>query len=206
MLFTPLEIASFAGASLALALAPGPDLIFVLSLSMTQGRRAGAIATLGLCSGLVIHIGAVAGGLAALIRTSPTAFSTLKWIGAAYLLSLAWRSWRAGAAAFGEAPAPATAGAIYRRAIAMNVSNPKVAMFFLAFLPPFVHPERGAPLLQIILLGGLFMLCALICLLGVAALAAPLGRWLRAAPRREAALHRFAALVFVGLAARLALD
>ena len=204
MLLTPLEILAFAGPVVLLAFVPGPDLLFVLTEGMLRGRRAGLVATLGLCSGLVFHISAVTLGVAALVQASPAAFAALRYIGAAYLLYLAWRAFSSrNATRANNDGTPAALGAIYRRAILMNISNPKVAIFFLAFLPQFAHPERGQVPVQMLILGGIFMICSLACFVVIALLADPLGAWLRRSPSRKAKLDVFAALIFVALSAKL---
>lgn len=200
-------LAAFFLASIALGIAPGPDNLFVLAQSTLHGARAGMMVVLGLCSGLLVHTAAVAAGLAALIQASALAFTLLKAAGAAYLLWLAWQAWRAGAASAGTAPAPVALGArqYYLRGIAMNLSNPKVSLFFLAFLPQFVDPARGALAPQFLLLGGMFILATLLVFGGIALVAARLGKWLGGTPGAHTWLNRVAALVFVALAARLAL-
>ena len=196
----------FAAASSLLALAPGPDNLFVLTQSALRGRAAGLMVTLGLCTGLVVHTSAVALGVAAIFQTSETAFTALKFVGAAYLVYLAVKALRAGA----EAPDQNAAGAVdmrkmYLRGILMNVTNPKVAIFFLAFLPQFAVPEQGHIGAQIFLLGGVFMLCALVCFSAIALVADRLSVWLRNSARGRIALNRVAGVVFLGLAAKLAL-
>ncbi len=204
MLLTPIELATFAGAATLLAFTPGPDLLFVLSEGMLRGRRAGLIAAVGLSCGLVFHIAAVTLGVAALVQSSPAAFAALRYIGAAYLLYLAWKSFAGRHAPHTrEQDASIALGGIYRRAVLMNVTNPKVAIFFLAFLPQFTHPERGGVVAQMLALGGVFMACALVSFAIVAVAAAPVGAWLRQSPSREAKLNIATALIFVALAAKL---
>ena len=198
----------FFATSVALALAPGPDNLFVLTQSALHGRRAGWLVTLGLCSGLVVHTGAVALGVAAVFQTSALAFDLLKGVGAAYLVWLAWQAWRAGAGTLpsGEAAAMPAARALYLRGIAMNVSNPKVAIFFLAFLPQFADPRRGSLGGQIVVLGGLFMLAALLVFGAIAWAAGRIGGWLRGSPHAQVMMNRVAAGMFLALAGRLALS
>lgn len=139
-------------ASALLSLVPGPDNIFVLMQSALYGRRAGLVITLGLCSGLLVHTLAVALGVASLFMVSAVAFSVLKFVGASYLLYLAWLSFRATAITLDEtvvATEPKLM-ALYRRGIIMNLSNPKVAIFFLAFLPQFASASDVAMPLQLI--------------------------------------------------------
>ena len=199
-------LAAFFVASLALGIAPGPDNLFVLTQATLHGARAGLIVTLGLCTGLLVHTAAVTLGLAALIQASGFAFAALKTAGAVYLLWLAWQAFRAGAASAAQAPPALTAGQYYRRGIVMNVSNPKVTLFFLAFLPQFADPARGALAPQFMLLGGVFIAATLLVFGAIALAAARLGTWLARAPGAQALLNRLAALIFVGLAARLALS
>ena len=194
----------FIAASVVLALSPGPDNIFVLMQSALHGRMAGVLVTLGLCTGVLVHTAAVAFGVAAIVATSAAAFTALKILGASYLLYLAWGAWRAGPAALNDDGAGRLPGGrLYLRGIVMNATNPKVAIFFLAFLPQFVDPARGSIPQQVLLLGAVFMLVALVMFCGFALAAGYLGDWLRRSSRAQIALNRFAALVFVALALRL---
>ena len=206
MIVIPSSFYAFVAASILLALVPGPDLLFVLTESMLRGRRAGLLATLGLCSGLLVHTTAVALGLAALVQASPLAFAALRYVGAAYLLYLTWRAFRAAAMPLQADGATTTLRAIYARAALMNVTNPKVAIFFLAFLPQFTDPGRGGVMGQILVLGAIFMACALLCFSIVSLLANQVGAWMRRAAGREAKLNGAASLVFVVLAAKLVLS
>lgn len=196
----------FFAASVLLALAPGPDNIFVLTLSALHGPRAGWFVTLGLCTGLVVHTLAVAVGIAALFQASELAFTALKIVGAGYLLYLAWGAFRASASPLTD---PSGAGVdlarLYRRGIVMNLTNPKVSIFFLAFLPQFADPARGSLSLQMILLGGAFIGAALLVFGSIAAVAGSLGGWLNRSPRAQVAMNRIAGTVFVALALKLAL-
>jgi len=195
---------AFFGLSVLLALAPGPDNIFVLLQSARWGPRAGLAAVSGLCSGLVVHTAAVALGVAAVIAASATAFTVLKVLGAMYLLYLAWQAWRAsGNSTHQAAPAAAPLGALYRRGILMSVSNPKLSIFFLAFLPQFIHPEQGSVVMQTVELGLLFMLAAFMVFSVIAFCAGSLGRAMARSPRAERNLNRIASLVFLGLAIKL---
>ncbi len=194
-------------AAVLLALVPGPDNIFVLTQSVLLGRRAGLMATLGFSTGLIVHTLGVALGVAALIRQSEPAFLLLKLAGAAYLLYLAWRF--AHAAAMGTEPARAGISGdwqLYRRGIVMNVTNPKVSLFFLAFLPQFIEPAAGPVFMQLISFGGLFILATLVVFGGIALLADRLRPWLNSRPQAQRLIQRVAALVFVGLAVKLLLS
>ena len=127
-------LVTFFSASVLLGLAPGPDNLFVLTQSALRGRGAGLLVTLGLCTGLIAHTAAVSLGVAAVFQTSALAFTLLKLVGAGYLLWLAWQAFRAAAAALPTGRAALAGWALYRRGIVMNVTNPKVSIFFLAFL------------------------------------------------------------------------
>lgn len=197
----------FVLASAALAVAPGPDNIFVLTQSAIHGRKAGVFVTLGLCTGLVVHIMAVAFGVAAIFKTSAVAFTVLKVVGAAYLLYLAWQSFRAGNTSIAaEDSTPISARALYARGILMNVTNPKVAIFFLAFLPQFADPSRGTVAVQIVLLGAAFMATAFVIFCGIAWAAGRIGYWLKKSQRAQTMINRIAGTVFVLLACRLAVS
>ena len=137
----PQTLAAFFATALFLAVVPGPDNVFVLTQSALRGKRAGLWVVLGLCTGLLVHTGAVALGVAALFERSRLAFDLLKYAGAAYLLYLAWQSLRAPAMTVDSGEGERSgAGKLYLRGIVMNVTNPKVSIFFLAFLPQFLAP------------------------------------------------------------------
>jgi threonine/homoserine/homoserine lactone efflux protein len=195
----------FFSASLLLALAPGPDNIFVLTQAAIQGRLVGLVVTLGLCTGLIAHTSAVALGVAAVFQTSATAFNLLKFAGVAYLLYLAWGAFRAGAESLDRVvDREHNLLRSYLRGILMNVTNPKVSIFFLAFLPQFTHPERGSLPLQMFVLGGLFILATLVVFGGISLLAGILGQWLRRSDRIQKWLNRATGTIFAGLALKLA--
>ena len=196
----------FASASILLALAPGPDNLFVLTQSALKGRLLGIVVTLGLCTGLIVHTSAVALGVAAIFQASALAFNLLKFVGAAYLAYLAWGAFRAGAAsldsAAGEAVGP---GRYYLRGIVMNVTNPKLSIFFLAFLPQFTDPARGPLPLQIGVLGLIFIAATVLVFGAFSLLAGVIGDWFRRSPRAQRLLNRAAGLIFLALALKLAL-
>ncbi|MAE66757.1 MAG: threonine transporter RhtB [Phycisphaeraceae bacterium] len=195
---------TFLAASILLALAPGPDNIFVLTQSALHGRNAGLVVTLGLCTGLLAHSAAVALGIAAIVQASVIAFTTIKYVGAAYLLYLAWQAIRARATEpSAESGSNAGAEGLYWRGIIMNVTNPKVSIFFLAFLPQFVDPARGYVIVQILLLGGLFIVATVVVFGSVALLAGSISDWFTRSERVQVILNRIAAVVFIGLALKL---
>ena len=201
---------TFFGVSLLLGLTPGPDNLFVLVQSAQRGWRAGMAVVLGLCVGLVVHTAAVALGLAAVFAASAMAFTALKWCGAAYLAYLAWGALRAPAAvASGAAPAAAAGTApsgrrMVARGAVMNLTNPKVLVFFLAFLPQFADPARGPVALQLMVLGAVFIVATLLVFGAIACFTGAFGALLQRSARAQTVLNRVAGLVFLGLAVRLA--
>lgn len=196
---------AFAAASFLLALAPGPDNLFVLTQAAVHGRNAGWLVTLGLCSGLMIHTCGVALGIAALFQSSTLAFSALKIAGAGYLLYLSWQAFTAPANTTATPAVTLSAAQLYRRGILMNLTNPKVSIFFLAFLPQFAQPEHGAIATQLLVLGGIFIVITLIVFGSIALLAANLGHLLKRSLVAQRWLNRAAGSVFALLALRLAL-
>lgn len=194
----------FFTASVALGIAPGPDNIFVLTQSALHGRLAGLTVTLGLCTGLLVHTTAVALGVAAVFATSAVAFNVLKFAGAAYLLYLAWQAFRSGASSIHDDGGESISfPKLYARGVIMNITNPKVAIFFLAFLPQFADPSRGSLTIQLLMLGALFIVATLLVFGSIAVFAGTVGGWLRRSPRAQLVLNRVAGVVFAGLALRL---
>jgi len=205
-LLDPNSIIVFFLASVVLGIAPGPDNIFVLAQSALHGPRAGLTVTIGLCTGLLVHTLAVTLGVAAVFQSSEWAFNALKLIGAAYLLYLAWHAFNASADRL-KLKESGIAGSwqLYRLGIIMNVTNPKVSIFFLAFLPQFTDPSRGYLWTQMILLGLVFIIATILVFGSVSLLAGKLGGWLADSTRARRILNGAAGLVFAGLAVRLIL-
>ncbi len=200
-----LEILSaFFIASVVLAMAPGPDNLFVLTQSALRGRLAGLLVTLGLATGLLVHTAAVSLGVAVIFQASAVAFTVLKLIGAAYLIYLAWQAFKASATQIsGQAGRTLSRWQLYRRGIIMNVTNPKVSIFFLAFLPQFADPQLGSLTLQLLLLGAVFIVATLLVFGGLALAAGSFGEWLSGSARAQKIMNRVAGVVFIGLAAKL---
>lgn len=196
---------TFFAASVLLALSPGPDNVFVLLHSAVHGKKAGLLVVLGLCSGLLFHTAAVALGLAAVFAASATAFTALKLLGTGYLLYLAWGAWHA-PVGIADSPTETAMSPLqtYLRGVTMNITNPKVAIFFLALLPQFADPTKGSMALQIVQLGAVFMLAALLTFSAVAWIAAGFGQVFKQSHTAQRTLNRVASVVFVGLALRLA--
>lgn len=199
--FIPLFITS-----LLLALSPGRDNLFVLTQSALYGRTAGLMVTLGLCTGLVFHTSAVALGVATVFKASALAFTVLKLAGAVYLLFLSYQVFRSR----DEDGATADEGRmsrfrLYRRGVVMNITNPKVSIFFLAYLPQFADPSAGSLPNQMVVLGGLFIIATLVVFGGIALGAGFLGEWLSTSTRARSVLNKTAGFVFLGLAVKLIL-
>jgi len=199
------SLAVFFSASLLLALAPGPDNLFVLSLSLNHGRRAGLLVVAGLCSGLLVHTSIVATGLAAALATYPSALKLITTIGALYLVYLAWLYWRSASIHTAPPPAPTTGARLYLRGFIMNVSNPKVGLFFLAFLPQFVDPAGPQPALQVVILGILFILSTVVIFGGIALLAGRYNQRIAENPLHQRWMNRVTSLVLLLLALNLLL-
>ena len=198
----------FFGAAIALNLAPGPDLVYIVSRTLAQGPRIGLASAAGVCTGAFVHVLAAAFGLSAVLATSATAFTVIQYAGAAYLLYLgvqALRSRGTNFAAAGEAVPAVTIGRAFRQGVLVDLLNPKVAIFFMAFLPQFVRPGHGSTSLQLVLLGALVIVVAMVVealfVFGAARASAVLRR------RRQASvwLDRAFGSVLVALGLRLAL-
>ena len=150
-------------ASMLLTIAPGPDIMYLLAKSLADGARSGISLALGLTTGLIFHTSLVIIGVAAIIQQSPLAFATLKYAGAAYLLYLAWGAFHAqGNLKLNAVNKSGSYFKLYRRGVIMNVLNPKVLLFFLAFLPQFVNLNSNSVSLQIAFLGFIFGLQTLV--------------------------------------------
>lgn len=201
---SPTSILAFLAASMALTVAPGPDNLFVIGQGISRGRRVALVTAWGMCCGITVHTLAAAAGISAIFYTSPLAFHAMRYAGAAYLLFLAWRTLRSEQAPIAGPWAPSPVGD-FRRGFLMNVLNPKVALFFLAFLPQFVDRGAGRMGAQMALLGLLFMAQALVIFSVIAWFSGGLGDRLRQHPRWPRYLAWLSSAIFVALAARLGL-
>lgn len=207
---TSLNLWGFLAASAAVTVSPGPDNLFVLAQGLARGRRTALWTAWGMCSGVTAHTLAAAAGLSLVLRSSPGLYDAIRYAGAGYLLYLAVRAFRERAAADAgpaSAPAGATAvsdGAAFRRGLAMNLLNPKVALFFLAFLPAFAGPpDQPGAAGRMALLGLIFMAQAFVLFSALAWASAAVGRRLRRNPGIARALHLLSALVLLALAVRM---
>jgi len=196
----------FLGASVALTIAPGPDNLFVLSQGIARGRKAAIVTALGMCSGISVHTTAAAFGISALFYSSAVAFNMVKYAGAAYLLYLAFRTLKERSAVRLSAADERTPMALFKRGFIMNVLNPKVAMFFLAFLPQFVSPKADYFALQMLLLGFIFMAQAVIIFTLIGYFSGSIGNYLLARPGIARRFDWLTAGVFASLGVRLALS
>jgi threonine/homoserine/homoserine lactone efflux protein len=193
-------------ATITLNLTPGPDMLYVIARSVGQGRRAGVVSALGIGGGTLVHMFAVAFGLATLLRSVPVAYEAVKYIGAAYLLYLGVRILLTKERRNEETRLRTESYArIFRQGVITNVLNPKVALFFLAFLPQFLDPQRGPIFWQVILLGLIFNTSGTLVNSAVALLSGSVGNRLRANPRLSRVQRWFTGTVFIALAARLAI-
>ena len=196
-------IITFVTASVVLSLVPGPDNIFVMSHSALKGWRIGFYTTLGLCTGLIGHTVLVAIGVSVIFQTSAIAFNGLKIIGAFYLLYLAWLSVQNKELNLGGTDKDSTNRSYYLTGVIMNLTNPKVALFFLVFLPQFVNTSNNNITLQIFLLGLLFILSALCVFTSIAYLASFLEDILKKSKTVNKNLNILAALIYFALAINL---
>ena len=203
------QIAGFLAAAALITLAPGPDNLSVLSLGLSRGRRAGIGFGLGCALGCFIHTLLATLGVTALIAASDTAFTLLKLVGVAYLVWLGIGALRSPGATLaadaGAAPADDPMRPYLMRGFVANAINPKVALFFLAFLPQFVDPSRGHATAQTALLGALFAAQTVLVFGAIGWYAGTLGGWLRNRPAVGRWLDRATGVLFIGLGIRLAL-
>lgn len=204
-LFDAPTLASYLGAATILVLLPGPGTAWILAQAAAGGTARGVRAALGLETATLIHALAAGLGLSAMLAASALAFELLKYAGAAYLVWLGLKAWRQGAPAIPtDRPAPRPATGTYRRSVLAGVLNPKAAMFFLAFLPQFVHPERGPAWLQFLVLGALLSLIGFGHSVALSLAVGRYGRRLRSHAGRWQ--QRATGTLFIALGLRLALQ
>jgi threonine/homoserine/homoserine lactone efflux protein len=202
----PSRLALFVGAALLLLVVPGPSVLYIVTQSVSHGRRAGIASVAGITTGTLVHIAAATVGLSALLASSALAFDIVKYLGAAYLIAVGIR--RLAGLEREQGPhvrRTRDLGRLYRQGIVVNVLNPKTALFFLAFLPQFVEPTRGAAWLQILALGLLFAALGFLSDSVWAAVAGTLGERLRRSARFPAVQRYVSGSVFAGLGAVAAL-
>ena len=200
------DIALFLAASALLTIAPGPDIVYVLTRAIAQGSRAGVAAALGFATGCIFHTVLAAVGIAALIRSSELAFDLVRYAGAAYLLWIGIQALRHRSSfSIDRALDTRALGVIFRQSVIGNMLNPKVTLFFLAFLPQFVNAQAGHVGAQMALLGAIFMAQTIVIFGAVALFSGWLGAWMRAKPSIGERLNVFAGITFIALGIRVAL-
>jgi threonine/homoserine/homoserine lactone efflux protein len=205
-MFEPGRLALFVAASWALVVAPGPDMLYVITRGMSHGRRAGILSALGVIVGILVHTTAAALGLSVILQTSALAFMVIKFAGALYLLYLGVKTWFDKSAFQVHAvSSAANPGTLFGQGVLSNVLNPKVAIFFLAFLPQFVDRENGNVAVQMIALGMIFAFFGLCFLVTVGVCAGAIAKWLTHRPRYTHLLRRLASSILIILGIRLAL-
>jgi len=199
----PTTFALFAAATVVLLVVPGPAVLYIVTRSVAHGRAAGLVSVLGIHTGSLVHVAFAAVGVSALLSASATAFTAVRYAGAAYLVFLGLRK-LLGRAAGNDAlaePAAATPRRLFAQGAVVNVLNPKTAIFFLAFLPQFVNPARGPVALQIAVLGACFIALGILSDGSYALLASALAGRLRRTPRAGRAIDRSSGVMLVGLGA-----
>jgi threonine/homoserine/homoserine lactone efflux protein len=201
----PARFLLFIGVSWALILAPGPDMLYVITRGIAHGRRAGILSAIGVVCGILVHTTAAALGLTLILQTSAFAFLLVKYIGAAYLIYLGIKSWRDKSTWSLQTPVPTvTSSAVFWQGVLSNVLNPKIAIFFLAFLPQFVERGSSSVAGQMIFLGVTFACFGLCFLLVVGYFSGTVGRWLTHRRQYTQSLQRLAGGILIGLGIRLA--
>jgi threonine/homoserine/homoserine lactone efflux protein len=198
------DLLPFLATGLALNLTPGPDMLYVAARGANEGRRAGVASALGIGAGTLVHISLVAFGLAGLLAAVPAAYAAVRIAGGSYLIWLGVSAFRRGPGARDAAIRPASHASAFRQGIITNVLNPKVALFFLAFLPQFIDPAAGHPARQVVLLGLLFDLSGTSVNLLIAMIASRAAGGLRVNAGVQQWLQRGCGLLFIGLGVRLA--
>ena len=198
----------FIAASFLLCLAPGPDNIYVLTQGMTKSKKAAIVTTFGLASGLIVHTSAAAFGISVIFQTSELAFNIVKFVGAAYLLYIAYQAfkYRNEALDLSVQNSSSELKKLYVKGFVMNVLNPKVSIFFLAFLPQFVSPVNGSIPMQMIMLGIIFMMMTIVVFSSIGIAGNLLSSKLVENPSISKVMNLLTSFVLGGLALKLALS
>jgi threonine/homoserine/homoserine lactone efflux protein len=201
----PAKFTLFLTVSWALILAPGPDMLYVITRGMTHGRRAGMLSAIGVICGILVHTTAAAFGLTLIFQTSAFAFLIVKCLGAIYLIYLGMRAWKDKNTFHLQTSSPVSSHRLFWQGVLSNVLNPKIAIFFLAFLPQFVDKASSQVTLQLITLGLTFALLGLSFLLAVGYSSGTIGSWITCRPQYTQFLGRLSGGILIGLGVRLAL-
>jgi len=197
------QLISFMMASVLLTLSPGPDIIYVLSQSLVGGYKRGVVIAMGLVSGIIVHTSLVAFGVSLIIKNSPSLFWAIKIAGALYLIYLAFKVYRSPKQTFTKSKsknAQVSFISDYKTGFIMNILNPKVTIFFLAFFPGFLWDTENDLMIQFYILGGLFMLQAFLIFCLVALLSGQLSKFLFSSSSSHSFLKWFQILTFIGIA------
>lgn len=199
----------FLAAGIILNITPGSDTVYILARSISQGRQAGVVSALGIATGSCLHTLAAACGLSIILVNSAVAFHIVKYAGACYLIYLGIMAFRQVGRGMGDkikAAQPVSRRSIYLSGVLTNVLNPKVALFFLAFLPQFVNPAFDSPALSFLILGATFITTGTLWCLGLALFASKIAKRLAGEVKYTTALQRLSGTCFIGLGALMALD
>ena len=201
----PAKFVLFIGVSWALIISPGPDMIYVITRGMAHGRKAGMLSAIGVVCGILVHTIAAAFGLTLILQSSALAFLFVKAVGAAYLVYLGIKAWREKSSfALQPSTAIADSNTLFWQGVLSNVLNPKIAIFFLAFLPQFVDKGSSHVTWQMVILGITFACFGLIFLLVIGYSSGTIGKWLTHKPQRAHFFQRLAGGILIGLGIRLA--
>ncbi|GHG84561.1 LysE family translocator [Pseudodonghicola xiamenensis] len=195
---------AFVPAALALNVTPGADMMFCLGQGLRSGRGAAVAASAGISVGGMVHVVLAGLGLGAVVATVPALFDVIRWVGVGYLLYLAWGAFRGGHAARSDRPAFSPMRA-FRAGLLVNLTNPKVILFVLAFVPQFVRPEAGSVLGQFLVFGVVLGLGGFVVNSAVGIFAGGAGRWLAGSAAAGRWLGRISGTIFAALALRLAI-
>lgn len=202
----PAKFILFIGVSWALIIAPGPDMLYVITRGVAQGRRAGMLSAVGVICGILVHTIAAAFGLTLILQTSAFAFLIVKYLGAIYLITLGIKAWQEKSTfSLQTSSSSVSFRRVFWQGVLSNVLNPKIAIFFLAFLPQFVDKGSSQVTLQMVILGLTFACFGLCFLLVVGYSSGNIGSWLTRRPHYAQLLQRLAASILIALGVRLAL-
>lgn len=199
----------FISVAIALNVAPGPDVVYILTKTISGGKKIGIASSLGVCTGALFHVVISAIGLSAILYTSAVAFTIVKYIGVTYLLYLAYQAFRSSGLLIEKSEkhkSTETAWEAFKQGVLIDILNPKVAIFFMAFLPQFVREGHGSTPFQLIMLGGIIILIAIVIEALYVLLADKIANKFREDTRYSIWLDRVVGTVFVGLGAKLALS
>jgi threonine/homoserine/homoserine lactone efflux protein len=199
------SIISFLGAAMILTLMPGPDNLFVLAQSISNGKNSGILTALGLCTGLLVHITAATLGISAIIYQSALAFAIVKYAGAAYLLFLAYKAFTAKDSSLSvENKDSSTYASLYKKGVIMNILNPKVSLFFLAFLPQFIDRSNGNVTQQMLIYGIIFLIQTLVIFTFISIFSGRVGYFLRKNPSMSKRINYIQGSLFTLIGLKIA--